>query len=136
MRIGFPFWPAYKSLRAASSQNGNPILISERATISTSKQAQEYLLCEDCEQRFRKNGEDWTLANCFRGPGEFKISQSLLATTALYADADMQLYKANDVANLDLKSIVYFGMSVFWRAAVRSWRIPGAPPFGIKPRPI
>lgn len=122
---------AYKTLRASSAKNMHPILFSERARLSTSKQAQEYLLCEECELRLKKQGEDWTLAHCFRGPGEFRMRQLLLNTAPLFADDDIQLYKANDVAGIDLGSIVYFGVSVFWRASVRRWSLPGAPSFSI-----
>jgi len=41
------------------------------------KQLKAHLLCEECEQRFRKRGEDWVMANCYRGQSDFRFKRIL-----------------------------------------------------------
>jgi hypothetical protein len=70
----------YKTLRSKTDiQNPNPILIGGGVPHRTSEQAQDYLLCEECEDRFRRLGENWVLANCYRGGGTFRLRDALEA---------------------------------------------------------
>jgi hypothetical protein len=117
----------FKTLRATGKKNPHPLLISGGVVRTTSAQTQEYLLCDECEQRLRINGEDWVLSNCYRGEGEFNIRKVLLAAEPWYGDQDIQIFKASAVPEIAITPIIYFGLSVFWRAAVRDWRLPGVP---------
>ena len=57
----------YKILREPGQTNPNPVIVGRDYAYSTSKQLTDYLLCEceECEQRFRRLGEDWVMVNCW-----------------------------------------------------------------------
>jgi hypothetical protein len=69
------------------------------------------------------NGEDWVLAHSYRGSGSgFKLREILLRQSPLATQGDASLYACVGVPNLEMDKIIYFAASVFWRAAVRTWR--------------
>lgn len=95
---------------------------NRRGVYPLSKQLKDYLLCEKCEQLLRERGEDWATANCCRDDGTFRALDLLRSATPISDDTKIQIYSGGDVSGFDLQAIVYFGMSVFWRAAVHEWR--------------
>ena len=114
---------AYKPLRATTSRNPNPLILSHDDAYTSSRQFVDYLLCPGCEQRFREHGEDWILAHSYRGPGEFLLRDILLRYPATFDDGDgITIYDTTAIHELDMDKVVYFGASVFWRAAVHEWR--------------
>jgi hypothetical protein len=115
---------AYKVLRAAEEKNPNPVLVTPERAGSTSRQFQDYLLCGECEARFRRNGEDWTLAHCHRGAGEFRLREILERSKPDHFDADWAVFAGARIPELDMEALTYFALSVFWRAAVHRWRMP------------
>jgi hypothetical protein len=49
----------------------------------------------------------------------------LQRATPIHADEENTIYSAAGVAGMDIEKAVYFCVSVFWRAAVRSWESSG-----------
>ena len=117
----------YRTLRSSTSPNPNPVLFGAGFGYQTSDQAQAYLLCEECESRFRKGGEDWVLANCLRPGGKFPLRDILCNATPVWEDPEIRLYSCKNVPSIAPNSITYFALSVFWRAAVHHWTIGGRP---------
>jgi hypothetical protein len=106
--------------------DANPVLVTRTTAVETSRQAQAHLLCWDCEQRFSTRGEDWTISNAWHAPDHFPLHEGLSASKPFAGDADVRIYLARDVPELKIEQVVYFGASVFWRAAVYRWtRTPG-----------
>lgn len=112
---------SYKPLRSDSSTNPNPLVITPTRAYTTSRQVQDHLLCEPCEQLFRSNGEDWVLAHAFVGTG-FKLRDLLSQSVPLYAEGDRRLYACAQSPTINLEKMVYFAASVFWRAGAHQWR--------------
>jgi len=98
--------------------DANPVQVSRTVAIATSRQPQAHLLCRDCEQRFSKRGEDWTIRSCWRSPTTFPLHEGLSASRPIAESADVKIYLARDVPELRIEDFVYFGASVFWRASV------------------
>ena len=117
----------YRTLRSSTSANPNPVVFGAGFGYQTSDQAQAYLLCEECESRFRKGGEDWVLANCLRSGGKFPLRDVLYNATPVWEDSEIRLYSCKNAPSIDPNSITYFRLSVFWRAAVYNWTIGGRP---------
>jgi hypothetical protein len=115
----------YKTLRASNDRNPNPLVVTDEASHSTSQQVQDYLLCGDCEQLFNKRGENWMLANCYRQNGAFELREKLLQATPEHATEDLRVYAAANIPGICRDNLVYFAASVFWRAAVHEWSVPG-----------
>ena len=79
------------------------------------------LLCAQCEQVLNQRGEDWVLRNCYRGNGVFSLARVLAEERSLGEPIPPTVYRLNQATAIDVERLVYFGASVFWRAAARSW---------------
>jgi hypothetical protein len=113
----------YKLLRGRNRRNPNPVhVVKDESAHATSRQIKDYLLCEDCEQRFRREGEDWTMAQCYRD-GTFLLRDTLRGIAPLSANPRISVYRGIEVPGIE--QLVYFGMSVFWRAAAHEWNVLG-----------
>lgn len=114
---------AFRPLRNRASKNPNPVYVSDAAAYTSAKQLQDYLLCTPCEQLLRKRGEDWVLANCYRDEQDFKIREALFRQgPAKVREDGVAVYRASSIPEIDAKQLIYFGMSVFWRAGAHSWK--------------
>jgi hypothetical protein len=120
------FLPAslYRLARlAAQGKSRHPVAITAEGRMQTSRQAQEFLLCEECERRFNQNGENWTLRNCYRGRGVFRLRDHLRELSPLPVATGEEVYAGGQHPEINLGQLVYFCSSVFWRAAVRDWTV-------------
>ena len=115
----------YKLLRTGRSSNPHSFVLTTRTGVRTSKQARQYLLCNECEQRFSGRGEAWVVANCWRGMKKFRIQEILAGSEPLMANEDLKVYAGASIPGLDMAKLVYFGSSVFWRASICHWKIMG-----------
>jgi hypothetical protein len=112
---------AYVPLLSSTKKNRNPLVVTDTETYTTSIQVSDYLLCSDCEGRFDKHGEKWTLARMYRAPGDFKFRDALCEQKPNLAGPEGEIYFAAQNPAIKLESVIYFAMSVFWRAAAHSW---------------
>lgn len=87
----------------------------------TSEQITEYLLCNHCEGRFDRLGENWILKHCFRQDGTFSCYEMLVSSPVLLETKTYRLYSAV-LAGLDIEAITYFAASVFWRGGATTWK--------------
>src|ERR1019366_9059715 len=51
----------YRYVRANTGAVRSPIIIGSDSARNTDRQFTKYLLCHECEQRFSRNGEHWTM---------------------------------------------------------------------------
>lgn len=107
----------------AQGQNPNPHFIMREFDRQSPNQVVDYLLCEECEQMFRRTGEDWVLDYCYRGPGKFRLYSALGNAQTAFRTDTMSAYYANGIREINADALGYFGASVFWRAAARNWHI-------------
>jgi hypothetical protein len=110
----------YRLLRSPELVNPHPTMMSRDAILETSRQVKTFLLCSGCEQRFHHNGEDLMLRSCCRAPDQFRLRESLLSIAPGYCDGQVSVYSGK-TAKVDLAKLVYFAVSVFWRATVSHW---------------
>jgi hypothetical protein len=117
------FLPAavYAQLRDPAQQNPNPVLITSQISLSTSKQITDRVLCDECEQRFSRLGETWVLANMARPEG-FPIQEALAATAPIAANESFAYYSSAAISTIKMDALVYFALSIFWRASAHRWR--------------
>jgi hypothetical protein len=115
----------YRLVRSGTSaKNSNVVQVTAKGLRETSRQAMQYLLCPDCEERFNRSGEDWILKHCYRGRGVFRLRELVKKTSPFYCDSNSrtEIYSASAVRDLNVDKIAYFVMSVLWRASVTDWR--------------
>lgn len=110
----------YAELRTQAHSNPNPVLITKRISMASSKQLKDYLLCNACEQRFSASGETWVIANMARSTG-FPLQEILKKVKpAAHSDA-FTLFNGASIPAIDMDALVYFALSIFWRSAVHRW---------------
>jgi hypothetical protein len=112
----------YGTLRTTEVLNPNPIFLTSTRARQTSKQITDYVLCDDCEGLFNANGESWMMAQIARS-GTFPLQEAIREAPRIYADADFSVHSCAGVPRIDLSKIVYFALSIFWRASVHRWRV-------------
>jgi hypothetical protein len=117
------FLPAavYAQLREGAPQNPNPVLITNKISLTTSKQITDRVLCAECEELFSRNGEAWVLGNMSRPEG-FPIQDALAANKPIQSNDNFAYYSSVTMPAINMTALVYFAMSMFWRASAHIWR--------------
>lgn len=115
----------YRLLRGngAENPNPNPHFLTREFDQQIPSQAADYLLCDVCEQMFRRNGEDWVLRHCYRGRGIFRLHPFLANAQPAVKTDTTSAYETVRIPEINADALAYFGASVFWRAAARNWHI-------------
>ena len=113
----------YRILRAGATRGTDPVLVHKTTAFRSSDQARSHLLCSDCENRFNRGCEDWVLKNCWRSSTSFPLHAALMSDKALFDDGDICAYAGKTVPGVDVDKLIYFGVSVFWRASARAPRL-------------
>jgi hypothetical protein len=65
------------------------------------------------------------MRHCYRGRDRFRLRDLLTASAPIHSDNDAIVYSASSVAGVSIEKIVYFCVSVFWRASVCDWESSG-----------
>lgn len=88
--------------------------------MKTTDEIRDHLLCQVCEERFNKNGEDWVLEHCNRLDGQFKLNSLLDLAQPL--GPSCSAYDASVISEIDIEKLAYFAASFLWRGAAHQWR--------------
>jgi hypothetical protein len=131
------FLPAavYAQLRNDADRNPNPVVMTGKLSLTTSKQITARVLCGECEERFSKLGEAWVLANMARPEG-FKIQEALIGAKPIQANENFAYYSSSSLPDIKMDMLVYFALSMFWRASAHTWRNASGPMEGIDLGPL
>jgi hypothetical protein len=97
----------YAQLRAEGERNPNPVIVSKRSSVATSKQITDRVLCGECELIFSAKGETWVLGNMARADG-FKLRDLLLTKGPVQSNDTFAVYSAAAVPAIDMDALVYF----------------------------
>jgi hypothetical protein len=125
----------YRRLRDLTTENPNPMLLTPKGALQTSKQFKTRLLCSECEQRFSKHGETWVFARCLQADGTFPLA-ALLASRppdVSVPTTPTRLYYAVGIPEINIEALTYFAASIFWRGAVHPWNSDGTVPVSLGP---
>jgi hypothetical protein len=112
---------AYALCRSKTSKNPNPLLVTHKFFMQTSRQLKTELLCFDCEQLLRAKGEDWAIPQLAHVGGPFPFGDMLSATTPLFAEPDLTVYLLGTIPHVRVPNLIHFAMAIFWKASVHSW---------------
>ena len=63
----------YQEMNDPNGPIKNMIVVTTRGTFQSAEQFHMPLLCQACEIRFQKGGENWTLENRYRSDGSFPL---------------------------------------------------------------
>jgi len=120
----------YKKTRNPAARNPNPTVITGKRTVQTSHQITDYVLCKECELRFSQNGEDYVMTQVAT-PQEFPLLDTLRSVAPTKTAAGFDWYDEATVPGIDRDKLVYFSLSVFWRAAAHRWERRSEDPISI-----
>jgi len=101
-----------------------PVALRGDFLLPTDRQTQAYLLCRHCEDILNKGGEMW-IGNKLFSPegGGFPLYEMLLAEGILeHSERGLSVYSTVKSPQLQAEKLVHFGLGLFWKAAVHSWR--------------
>jgi hypothetical protein len=115
----------YRLGRLDGDPNRYPTTVTARGKIQTSKEIKDYVLCHECEERFNRNGEKYTMSQVTqKGGRSFPLFQTLLSCKQT-KQAYGAIYYGQDVSpTVGRDKLGYFALSVFWRAGAHSWHRP------------
>ena len=116
----------YKRLRGRPDESiRSPIIITPAKSFASDKQITDYFLCWDCEQRFNTHGENYVMSQCAQQNLTFPL-QDLLQTISPAANwGTSKLFDVISLLSDKTDQYLYFGASIFWRAAARQWGFGG-----------
>jgi hypothetical protein len=119
----------YALCRAPKSRNPNPLMVTPKFAMQTSRQLQFPLLCFACEQLLRKKGEDWVNPRLASFGGAFPLGSLLSHHTPEMSDPDLAAYALSRAPEISVASLIHFAMGIFWKASVHSWARKSAAPW-------
>jgi hypothetical protein len=109
-----------KALRQPDIPNPDPVMVTPRIVVQTSRPVKSHLLCRDCENLFSKKGEQWVIANMAR-PDSFPLYETINKATPVDEDDQIAIYRGSQIQGVALNKLVFFALSVFWKSAVHKW---------------
>jgi hypothetical protein len=114
----------YKALRNEDGGNPNHVLLTTEESVQKSGHITDYVLCRDCEQRLNRYGENWAARHVFNGR-DFPLREILRGYPPVEPTKDDRLvpYAGAEIPEIDIDSLIFLGMSLFWRASVHQWTL-------------
>src|SRR5260370_42631864 len=100
----------YRRIRS-NEKNPHPILITKEGSHPCSMQITDYILCKECETRFDRGGEAYTL-RVSAGNGRFRLFEELNATKRSHEVKDFRGFGVKDTPSIQSEKLAYFALSV------------------------
>ena len=109
----------YLYLRTAEHK---PIVVGDGALIPSDRQLQDHLLCQECEDILNDGGETWVIDKLARIEKTFPLYDLITAAPPAHELERTRIYYASNTPEVKVDKLVHFGMGLFWKAAVHSWK--------------
>src|SRR5256885_5057970 len=109
----------YDLCRAPDSE---PVFVTSQVVMHTSRQTKHPLLCWNCEQLISSSGESWVLPRLATIDGKFPLVEILTSRPPEVVDDESTAYAAAKNPGIDVSKLLHFASSIFWKAAVHSWK--------------
>lgn len=110
-----------KDLREPQLSNPNPLTLTKKIAVQTSKPISDYMMCRECDDSLAQRGETWTIPN-LATMNSFPIRGALDHAKPLTKIGRLAAYAGRDVPGLDMESLGLFGLAMFWKCASHPWR--------------
>jgi hypothetical protein len=111
--------PASLYRRIRKMAGADPIIMTPRLVMSSSRQIRDYVLCTDCEHLLNVGGEDY-IAYISASSSHFPLRDMLLNGTP--SPLGPFLCYSGKQIEVDVRKVVYFAVSMVWRGAVHAWK--------------
>jgi hypothetical protein len=103
--------------RYRKQQHGDPIVMTPKLILSTSKQVRDYVLCLDCEALF--SARERYMLPLMAGDKGFPMLEKFYDKP--FQRAGPFLRFSGSQVGIDTEKLAYFAVSMIWRGAVHSW---------------
>ncbi len=118
---------AYKAAR--SSGELVRIDTAGKSAFFSDEQVVMNLLCAHCEDLFSKNGEK-IIGNYWSTDSGFRLRDLIVGQGALASGARFSVYDSLSIDSTVRNALLYFAISIYWRASVWDWGRVGNRYFG------
>ncbi|HEX8881806.1 MAG TPA: hypothetical protein VF749_17310 [Candidatus Acidoferrum sp.] len=102
--------------------DSEPVVMTSRIVMQTSRQVQTPLLCLDCEDVLNKGGENWLLPLLATVDGKFPLLDIIERFEPDVPDGELRIYASSRNPAIKIEKLIHFAMGVFWKASIHSWR--------------
>jgi hypothetical protein len=109
----------YRRVRP-DEKNPHPIMVTRYGSRPSCDQVTDNVLCPECEGRFDRLGENYTLRYA-ADRDRFRLLEELEASKPSYSQKEWRGYSNADTPQIKRDELAYFALSVFWRAAAHRW---------------
>lgn len=112
----------YRLLDSPDASNSNPWLITPRVAVQISREIKGHVLCRSCEQDLSRDGENWVIPRLATREGKFPLLEMLTPLAPDLEGDGIKVYAATRDPHILVNDLTRFGLGVFWKASVHSWR--------------
>lgn len=102
--------------------DSEPVVMTSRIVMQTSRQVQTPLLCLDCENVLNRGGENWLLPLLATIDGKFPLLDIIERFEPDIPDGELRIYAASRNPAIEIEKLIHFAIGVFWKASIHSWR--------------
>lgn len=112
----------YSFVGAPQLKNPQPVMAVKGELRQSSVQYRDYVFCEKCESTLNHGGEQWVIRQVPREYGSrFPLREALTRLGPSKMAVGITSFNVSGKSDFDLGKLLYFGLSIFWRAAVHGW---------------
>jgi hypothetical protein len=112
----------YRLLHSPVSPNPNPVFITSRGAVQTSRQTKTYLLCRRCEDIFSAEGEKHITPLLAKEDKSFPLFDLLIRVPPDLITEKATAYAAIRNPNIPVEALTHFALGIFWKASVHHWQ--------------
>jgi hypothetical protein len=116
----------YKPLHASELPVGEPMMLTHKRIIQSSRQITAHAFCHDCEQMFNRGGEAWLLDK-LATLTNFPLRDMVMRGTPAIDEQDFKAYCCSQIPTVDFSKIVHLALGIFWKSSVRIWNMIDGP---------
>lgn len=115
--------------RAFLKRMPDAVTLTTDAASKTSRQVTDYVLCQKCDQRLAKYGEEYVISQCADLRGNrlrFPLLQRAVQRLPPLDSRSFGLFEGR-VMGVPVEMLGHFALGMIWRSAIRAWPVPIRP---------
>ncbi len=109
----------YKYCKAAEL---GPVRMTAEEIAVANDEVTAYLLCQECEQRLNRDGENWLLPKLATMEQKFPFYDILTRVPPDTFQGNVSAYACSRNPDIGFRKLTNFAVGMFWKASVHSWR--------------
>lgn len=99
-----------------------PVRMTANEIAVANEEITTYLLCEECEQRLNRDGENWLLPKLATMEHKFPFYDIVTDVAPDTWEEGVAAYACARNPKVGFRKLTNFAIGVFWKASVHSWR--------------